>query len=176
MSYILANPYVEGKALQSNKKSANDAAEEIWNELSSNIKQFIPEFFYSIKNTNKDKFHHFKVTETIEGGKVKYTLKQLNKHVDEDVLNQVINTQNGGRKKRYEDSSSSSSESSDSSSDDYIYYPNSKSKIKDNVLSVTYYPTIYGIPNVLIPTFSTTFTPYVNVSLNNQLPTVISFT
>jgi len=173
MSYILANPYVEGKVLESNKKSVNDAAEEIWNELSSNIKQFIPEFFYSIQDTNKNKFYHFKVLENLEGGKVKYTLSKFNKNVDDDVLNEVI-SQNGGRKKRYDDSSSSSSDSS-SSDDDYVYYPNSKSRVKDNVLSVTYYPTIYGIPNVLIPTFSTSFTPYVNVSLNNNLPTLITY-
>lgn len=173
MSYILANPHVEGKALQSNQKSVGGAAEEIWSKLSGNIKQYIPVFFFTIQDTNKNKFYHYKVKESLEGGKVKYTLSQFNQKVDEKTLKQGISNQDGGRRKKHD--SSSSSDSSDSSSDDYVYYPKSKSKRRDNSLSVTYYPTIYGIPNILIPTFSTSFAPYVNIGLNPGLPTVFTW-
>ena len=34
-----------------------------------------------------------------------------------------------------------------------------------NTLSLTYYPSIYGVRNIFIPTFVTRFTPYINVGL-----------
>ncbi len=158
MTYILLNPHVPGKELSSKQSTVNSAAEEIWSKLSGNIKHYVPEFYFTVKDTTKDKLYHFNVKESMENDKVKYSLKQYKGKVDEQYLaNEVDNEQKGAG--RFDDSSSSSS----SSDDDYLYFPTNK-KYYNNGLTLTYYPTIYGVPNLLLPTFTTTFAPFVRVS------------
>ena len=43
MSYILVNPIIESGAIKSKKKSANDAAEDLWSKYSGNIKNLYGE-------------------------------------------------------------------------------------------------------------------------------------
>ena len=38
MSYVLLNPYLEGKKISSQKSNTNLAADEIWSDLSKKIK------------------------------------------------------------------------------------------------------------------------------------------
>ena len=62
-----------------------------------------------------------------------------------------------------DDSSDSSSSSSSSSSSDLVFtFPTGKTY---NDLVLTYYPTIYGVPNIILPTFISSFSPYVNVGI-----------
>ena len=78
MSYILLNPYLEGKKILSKKANLNLDADEIWSDLSGKIKNYIPEFYFSIQNVEDNKIHHIRVRETLENTKVKYNLKVLN--------------------------------------------------------------------------------------------------
>lgn len=175
MTYILVNPVVHNNQISSNEGQSGGAAEAIWSELSSNIKQYAPEFFFTIQNTDNKKLYHYKVKESMEGGKVKFVISQFT-DVDKKVLAKVDKEEkmDGGRRRH--DSSSSSSSESDSDSD-YVYMPNKKSrKRRDNGLTLTYYPSIYGMPNVLLPTFSQTFAPLgINIKLNSGLPVVFSY-
>jgi hypothetical protein len=155
MGYILLNPQLPGKELTSSEKSAGSAAEKIWSNLSTNIKNYSPEFYFSIQDTKSNKLHHFKVNENLENEKVKYTIKKFKGKVDEKGLLEGV-SQNGGRR-RYDDSSSSSS--SDSSSGEYLTFPSGKSKLNNKGWTLTYYPTIYGVPNIILPTFSSYLAP-----------------
>jgi hypothetical protein len=164
MSYILLNPYLEGKKIVSTKSNLNSAADEIWSDLSTKIKNYIPEFYFSIQNVEDNKIHHIRVRETLDNTKVKYNLKVLtNKKFhanDKILLNEIksIGDMRGGRK--HHDSSSSSS----SSSDEMVFtFP--KKHQSNPVLSLNYYPSIYGVPRVLLPTFTSVFTPFIKLNI-----------
>lgn len=163
MSYILLNPYLEGKKIVSRKSNLNLAADEIWSDLSTKIKNYIPEFYFTIQNVEDNKIHHIRVRETLDNTKVKYNLKVLNNkkyHANDKVLLHEIKTigdMRGGRK--HHDSSSSSS----SSSDEVVYtFPK---KHQDSVLTLNYYPSIYGVRNILLPSFVGSFTPFVKLNI-----------
>lgn len=167
MSYVLLNPYLEGKKILSKKANLNLAADEIWSDLSSKIKNYIPEFYFTIQNVEDNKIHHIRVRETLENTKVKYNLKVLtNKqfHANDKVLLNEIKTigdMRGGRKHKhkYDDDSSSSS----SSSDDLTFtFPK---KNQDSILTLNYYPSIYGVRNILLPSFVGSFAPFVRLNI-----------
>ena len=161
MVYTLINPKIDGGSIQSSKKTNSDAAEDIWSKLSSNIKNYTPEFYFTIQDKKSKSMAHYMVKENLEGGRVKYSLKQYkNKNINDKSLIELINQDGGSHKKHryehYDDDSSSSSSS------ELVYtFPSNKS----NMLALTYFPTIYGVPNILLPTFSTTFTPFVKINL-----------
>jgi hypothetical protein len=166
MSYVLLNPYLEGKKINSNKSNVNLAADEIWSDLSTKIKNYIPEFYFTIQNTKDNKLHHIRVKESLENTKVKYNLKVLSNkkyHANDKVLlNEIKNVgdMRGGRKHKYDDSSSSSSSSSDE-----VVYTFPKKNYGSPVLSLNYYPSIYGVRNILLPSFVGSFTPFVKLNI-----------
>ena len=164
MPYNLVNPYVEGKSINSKLSNAGEAAEAIWNKLSSNIKNFTPEFYFTIQDGGNNKLLHYKVTESQEGDRVKYLLEKFNANVNDKLEESFLEEiqQQGGKKKHKFDDSSSSTSTSSSSSGKYLKFPSNKNYV------LTYYPTIYGVPNLLIPTFSTLFAPY-GVKINFPL-------
>ncbi len=164
MGYILVNPKLSNTDIKSSKKTNVEAAEDIWTKLSSNVKNYTPKFYFTIQEAGGNKMSHYVIKESIEGTKVKYNLKEFKgKKIDEkSLLNELNQTnQEGGRKHRYDDEDSSSSSSS-SSSEMVFTFPAGKSH-KD--VLITYYPTIYGVPNVLMPTFVSSFVPYTNIKL-----------
>ena len=163
MVFNLANPYIEGNTnMSSDKKTPSAAAEHLWSMLSQNIKNFTPKFYFSIQDGGSKKVYHYRVTEAEESGEVVYKISNYNtnkKEIDRVLLNELNNnSQNGGKYKKSKNDSSSSSSSS-SSSDDYY----DKIRRRQQLLSLTYYPTIYGVRNIFLPTFTSTFTPYVNI-------------
>jgi hypothetical protein len=119
-----------------------------------------------MQNTSDNKLHHIRVKETLENSKVKYKLKVLKDkkyHSNDKVLLKEINdlnTMKGGRKHKYYDSSSSSSSSS---SDELVYTLPHKNN--NSVLTLNYYPSIYGVRNILLPSFVGSFTPYVKLNI-----------
>jgi hypothetical protein len=167
MGYILVNPRVSNSSIDSEKKNVNEAADEIWSQLSSNIKNYTPKFYFSIQDSSNSTLSHYIVQENIEKDRVKYNLKQFKgKNIDEKTfLNEL--KQDGGRhhhKHRDDDDSSSSSSSSE------VVFTFPAGKTHKDLMTLTYYPTIYGVPNVLLPTFTTTFTPFTNIKL---LPNIL---
>jgi hypothetical protein len=174
MSYILLNPYLEGKKIVSPKSNLNLAADEIWSDLSTKVKNYIPEFYFSIQNIKDNKIHHIRVRENLENNKVKYNLKVLtNKRYhanDKVLLSEIknINDMKGGKRHRRDDSSSSSS-----SSDEEIVYTFPKNKYNSPIVSLNYYPSIYGVRNILLPSFVGSFTPFVRLNIPLVSPSLI---
>lgn len=164
MGYILVNPRMSGSDIKSSKKNSSEAAEDIWTKLSSNIKNYTPKFYFSIQEAGGSKLSHYVIKESVEktkdgNSRVKYSLKEFKgKKIDnKSLLNEI--KQEGGKKHKYNDDSSSSS----SSSSELVFtFPAGKTH-KDMLL--TYYPTIYGVPNVVLPTFVSSFAPFYNIKL-----------
>lgn len=162
MGYVLVNPRLSNSSIKSSKKTSAEAAEDIWSKLSSNVKNYTPKFYFSIQEAGGNKMSHFVIKESIEGEKVKYNLKEFKgKKIDEKSLFNELKQEGGKHKHRHDDDSSSSSSSS-SSSEMVFTFPAGKTH-KD--LMLTYYPTIYGVPNVVLPTFVSSFVPFTNIKL-----------
>lgn len=157
MGYILVNPRLSNSSIKSGKKNSSEAAEDIWTKLSKNITNHTPNFYFTIQEAGGNKLNHFVVNESIEDDKVKYNLKEFKgKKIDNKSFLSELK-QKGGKKHKYYDDDSSSSSSS-SSSEMVFTFPAGKTH-KD--LFMTYYPTIYGVPNIITPpTFVSTFTQY----------------
>lgn len=169
MTFTLVNPVIHEKSITSKEKQSGGAAQDIWEQLSNNIKHYTSKFYFSIANTKNNKLSHYKVKENNEDGKIKYVISEY-KNIDESLP--VDKDMKGGKRRnhrKHDDSSSSSSSDSDSSSDSYVYYPNSKSRRNYNSgVSVTYYPSIYGVKDIILPTFSSVIAPYpVNLVMNS---------
>jgi len=161
MGYILVNPRLSNSSVKSSKKNSSEAAQDIWSKLAENITNHTPHFYFTIQEAGGSKLSHYVINESVEGEKVKFNLKQFKgKKIDEKSLLAELK-QEGGKKHRYhdnDDSDSSSSSSSSSSSETVYTFPAGKTH-KD--LFLTYYPTIYGVPNIITPpTFVSTFTPF----------------
>lgn len=163
MGYILVNPKLSSSSIKSSKKNSSEAAEDIWSKLSSNIKNYTPKFYFSIQEAGSSKLSHFVIKESVEGEKVKYNLKEFKgKKIDEKSLVDELK-QEGGRHRHHEDDDDDSSSSSSSSSSEMVFtFPAGKTH-RD--LLLTYYPTIYGVPNVVLPTFVSSFVPFTNIKL-----------
>ena len=159
MGYVLVNPKLSNSSIKSSKKTSTEAAEDIWSKLSSNVKNYTPKFYFTIQEAGGSKLSHYVIKESIEGDRVKYNLKEFKgKNIDEkSLLNEL--KQEGGKKHKYDDDSSSSSSSS---SEMVFTFPAGKTH-RDMLL--TYYPTIYGVPNVIMPTFVSSFVPFTNIKL-----------
>lgn len=174
MSYVLLNPYLEGKKIVSKKSDINLAADEIWSNLSTKIKNYIPEFYFTMQNVDDNKLHHIRVRESLENTKVKYNIKVLKEkkyHANDKVLLKEIKNigdMRGGKKHRYDDDDSSSS-----SSDEEVVYTFPKKNYGSPVLSLNYYPSIYGVRNILLPSFVGSFTPFVRLNIPLISPQVI---
>jgi hypothetical protein len=166
MKYILLNPSIKGKKFKSEEKTAEGAASDIWGRFSKNIKNYSPEFYFTIKNASTNKMYHFQVTEELQNEKVKFTINKFSCDKDnEKVLLDSLDSEimKGGKHHRRHKDKDSSSSSSSSSSD--LSFKLGKNRNLYNTLSLTYYPSIYGVRNIFIPTFVTRFTPYINVGL-----------
>jgi hypothetical protein len=170
MKFQLLNPYLEGKQIVSNKKDANLAAEEIWSDVSKQIKNYVPTFYFTIQDMSDKSLHHVKVKETLEDSNVKYSLKFLKDkkyHAhDAHLLKEVgsLKKMSGGKHKHHKYDDSSSSSSSSSSSDDNFTYKLG-SKYSSPMMTLNYYPSIYGVKNIMLPSFVGAFTPYVKLNL-----------
>lgn len=162
MKYILLNPSIKGKKFKSEEKTAEAAASDIWGNFSKNIKNYSPEFYFTIKNASNNKMYHFQVNEELQNEKVKFTINKFNcEKKNEKILLDSLESEvleGGKHHKRHKDSSSSSSSS------DVSFKLGHRSSLY-NTLSLTYYPSIYGVRNIFIPSFVTRFTPFVNVGL-----------
>lgn len=167
MGYILVNPRIPNSSFESSRKDPMEAADMIWAKLSENIKQYTSKYFFTIQNKKTSKLIHFEVNEEMEGGnddsisstdrnssnRVKCTIsehKNADSHLIKKFLDELSIEQAGGKSKFLDDSSSSSSSSS-------IVYNISSST---TTFPLTYFPTIYNVTDLILPTYVGTFTPF----------------
>jgi len=165
MGYILVNPKLNNSSINSKKKNGPEAADEIWSQLSSNIKNYTPKFYFTIQEGGSSKLSHYIVQESLENERVKYNLKEFKgKKIDENLFINELKQEGGKKHKHRHDDDDSSSSSSSSSSEEVVFtFP--AGKTHRDLMTLTYYPTIYGVPNVIFPTFATTFAPFTNIRM-----------
>ena len=176
MKYILLNPSIKGKTFNSKETTADSAANDIWGNFTKNIKNYSPEFYFTIKNSSTNKLYHYQVNEELHNERVKFTINKFNcKKEDEKALLETLKNDvlEGGkhRKNRHKKDDDSSSSSSSSSSSKLSYKFGHSGPLM-NTMSLMYYPSIYGVRNIFIPSFTTRFTPFINVGFP-QYRTVI---
>lgn len=175
MSFVLANPVLEGgSSITSNENSRHAAAKDIWFKFSKNIKNCTPKFYFSIKNTESGSYSHFRVSETVsKNNRVGIRMKRLEKSkINGGALEQFDNNQlqlesddemsvsTGGDRhkyKKYDLADDDDSSSSSSDSDTKIR------KRKSKGLKLLYAPGIYNVSSVSIPIISTSYAPSVNL-------------
>jgi len=131
--------------------------------------------------SGSDKIYHYKVNESLENNKVKYSLKKhKNKNLNDKefikAISNHLNEQDGAGRHRkhhkhhlsraYDDSSSSSSED-----DDYYYTSKKRVPRCGDPMVMTYYPTIYGVQNIVMPT---TISSLVSVAGIGPAPLIIT--
>jgi len=183
--YKLVNPYILGKMKTSCKtKTAEDAAEKIWNRLSKYTNNNVPKFYFSLKQKGGD-LYHFMVKEKISKGKnVDYNIekidiksgghvKKIYNHIKKikELMNEKKQTAGRHHRYREDDSSSSSSSSSEylTSTNKLLLHKILKRARHENEMVISpidyvwYNPIIYAKPDVFIPTFIDVVPHYLNV-------------
>ena len=180
MSFILANPFLEGGSdITSNEQSRKNAAKDIWMKFSQNIKNCTPNFYFSIKNTESGAFSHYKVSEQIsKNNKVGMKLKRLEKKKinsnaldlfennnlgvdsDNESLSDMSSTGGGDKYKKYDLNDNDDSDSSDSDSDSDTRI---KSRRKSKGIKLMYAPGIYNVANIGMPIITSNFASVVSL-------------
>lgn len=159
--YYIVNPCIKGSfENEFTAKNNREAGLEAYRAISEHFSSNIPEFNFTLRNG--DKFVHFTAREKISDNKIKFTLREISKPVNEDKLRSFIsetNSLSGGKKFKYYDSSSSSS----SSSHAYNYYKKPRRPVP--ISHWQYYPSIYPYDHYYVPQFVVPLTPYVYIKL-----------
>jgi len=175
--YKLINPYIKGNFKTEYTCSNHiDAGKKIWNKLSNNFSNNIPQFAMTIQDVNDGKYYNLLIEETIKNDKIKYIVSELNgtkinklkKH-----LKDLDKIQTGGKRKKRsrhndEDDSESDTDFSEFYFDDNIHnrmkYNLIKSKVSTPLMWWWWYtPTIYTVESLFIPTFIPTLHPYIEI-------------
>jgi len=175
-SYILVNPYIEGSINKKFKtKSVIDAANLSYETLSKYFSNNLPKFSFTLQKAGTDKFYHFDVNEKInKNDKIKFQIKQnesikdvtgLKKFIDQNNEELVGGKSNKNKKYKYSDDENDDDSSSSDSDDDYYYYYKPITRNMP-ITYWSYYPYIYNLQKVYIPTFIPTISPYVYINLN----------
>lgn len=177
--YNLVNPRIEG-SLSTSVKSDNSfkAARKLYEALSEHFNNSVSTFHFTIQkgSSGKGKFYHFRVNESRKGDEVDYTLESVKIKNEEDKMKQFkgMASQSGGAKKKKARKIRKSRPSKDSESDDsdlYEYDPEEalaygRSNITYSPITYFwYYPYIYDIELVTIPTFNASIVPIVEIPL-----------
>ena len=184
-SYTLVNPHIEGSiGVEFKCKSAIEAANLAYNTISKYFSNNVPNFSFTLQKGGA-KFFHFNVKEKINNkkDKIKFVIEENSTITNIDGLLKFIKVNDeeleGGNKedkhskhsKKYkfddDDDSSSSSSSSSSlnssdSDDDYYYYKPITRNMPITYWS--YYPHVYNLKKVYVPTFVPTVTPYIYIA------------
>lgn len=181
-NYKLLNPYIEGKMTTSFAgNSPKVAAKKIWNAISKYITNNVPQFPFTMENTDTGKLHHFLVKESLIGGnQAKFNISELTlnmKPTEESEFKKRVDTfknskMRGGKKHRkHEDDDDDSSSSSSSTTE--IFSALKLYNKHNTIYPITYWwydPLIYKLDSVYIPTFVAPIVPYIEVMTVNYYP------
>ena len=175
-SYILVNPHIKGSIdIEFKSNSATEAANLAYETVSKYFSNNIPKFSFTLQKGGSDKFFHFDVKEKInKQDKIKFQIEENTSITTIDGLKKFIDNNeaelDGGHSKKYKYDDSSESEDSSSSSDsddDYYYYH--KPIVRNMPITYwSYYPYVYNLKKVYIPTFVPTISPYVYINFSNE--------
>ena len=184
-SYILVNPHIKGSMdVEFKSNSATEAANLAYENISKYFSNNIPNFSFTLQKGGSEKFFHFNVREKInKNDKIKFKIEENTSITSIDGLKKFIDNNeseiDGGadqlivggkhdKKYKYDDSSSSSSSSSSESEDDDYYYYYKPIKRNMPITYWSYYPYVYNLRKVYVPTFVPTISPYVYINYSNE--------
>ena len=165
--YKLINPHIEGKfeKLYSGE-TPFDAAKGLWENLSSNFTNCVPEFAFTVERVKDHKMIHFKVNEKVKSGEVDYTITELNAKISaakQKKFNQKLGqfkkkVQAGGKKPKKDDSSDSDLYDLFLMTDHLMY--------ESPITYFWYYPDFYPFEYdyYFVPTWIPSLSPYVLLS------------
>ena len=182
-SYTLVNPQLKGSIdVEFKCNSAIEAANLAYDTISKYFSNNVPNFSFTLQKGGS-KFFHFDVKEKInKNNKIKFVIEENSTITNIDGLVKFIKINEeeleGGYKddkhekddkhakhsKKYkfdDDDSSSSSDSSDSDDDYYYYKPITRNM---PITYWSYYPYVYNLKKVYVPTFVSSVTPYVYIA------------
>lgn len=163
--YKLINPHIEGKFKSlCQGKSPIDAASEIWNNLSKNITNNVPEFAFTIQRVKDNNMFHFKINETIENDEVNFTISQLDTNLTAAKKKKFLKklddfknrSQDGGHRKKKRHNKDDDDDDDDTSTDSEYYKDILKQYAKKQQVSYYwYYPGLYPFDYdyVFLPTW-----------------------
>jgi len=174
-SYILVNPQIQGTFDTKFKShSSEDAAKMAYETLSKYFSNNIPKFSFTLQKGGSDKYYHFNVSEKItDKNKIKYNISE-NKNIsnfdnflkfveecNEKLKGGDINGGKHHKKKKYkfDDDDDDSSSSSD---EDYYYYYKPLNRVQP-ITYWSYYPNLYNLQKIYIPTFIPSISPYIYI-------------
>jgi hypothetical protein len=174
-SYILVNPHIEGSmGVEFKCNSAIEAANLAYNTISKYFSNNVPNFSFTLQKGGA-KFFHFDVKEKInKKDKIKFEIKEnltinnidgLLKFIDnnESELEGGSKDKKHGKKYKFDDDEDSSSSSDSDSDEDYYYYHKPITRNMP-ITYWSYYPYVYNLKKVYVPTFVPTVTPYVYIA------------
>jgi len=197
--YILLNPCINCDPAKTKTiaKDDNDAANKIWQLLSSYMANYVPKFAFTIKNMKGGTLHSYSVSESEtksdnpDKSNITYTLTAIDVPADKHaiLLNRVTTVcdgvtansenksdskQTGGKSKRYKKEGTDDSDDSDDSDDEKklkkLYKKAKKYNFINNTQPVYYWwydPVVYNFDYLYIPTFTYPMSPYVHINLLN---------
>jgi len=155
--YNLVQPYILGSIEKSvHANNSNEAARQIYSNLSEHFNNSIPTFFFSLQKgqSGGGKYYHFVVNENREDNEVSYAIKNYNV-LDEDLeefklaqkefINKYNNTIGGSdkKKKKKKKSKSSKKKKHHKDDDDDISSSSSSSSSSDEDIFITDTENIY---------------------------------
>ena len=180
--YKLINPHIEGKLQTLHAgESAFDAAKNLWDTLSANFTNCVPEFSFTIERVKDNKMFHFRVNESVKDGNVDYTISELDvkltaakkKKFNEKLSTFKNKVQSGGkkkrkkRKKRKRDYDDDDLDFDDSDSDVFDVFMLGDHMLYDSAISYFwYYPDFYPYQYdyYFVPTWIPSISPYTVIS------------
>lgn len=173
VQYKLINPYIEGELQTTFDASSPDtAAKKAWNTLSSVFTNDVPQFAFTLQAGGK--LHHYKVKETIKNNQVNFNMTRINNVTAQNEQSLINGSKNakamaggaarkGGKRKIPKDD--------DEDDDEHGLYNRIKYHKMLNTFSpmsyMWYYPYIYDIPFVYMPTFVAPINPYVEILVSD---------
>jgi hypothetical protein len=114
MTYKLVNPYTNIE--YSSNKDKLESAQEIWNTLSKNTINFVPQSYFTLQKGGE--YSHFTVEEKKnKNDKISYKISEFtNEKIDNKKLKKQLNSQKGAGKYNFSNDSTTFSSSNSSSS------------------------------------------------------------
>lgn len=171
VKYTIVNPFIAG-TFKTVYEGATplEGAKKFWAEFSKILTNNVPSFSFTLQEGENNKMYHFNVKEDMKDGKVNYTISEMALALSPPAINKLTNevgklqTQFGGRPYRYED---------DLSDDDEIIHKFNKlnkklhfNHMRGPIVYFKYFPGLYGVDDVYIPTFVVPIVPYMNINFS----------
>ena len=180
--YKLINPHIEGKFKKLYQgETSFDAAKNLWENLSSNFTNCVPEFSFTIERVKDNKMFHYRVNESVKNSNVKYTITELDINLSaskKKKFNEKLNSfknkvQAGGKKNKkrkvkvLDEDEDEDDDSSTTEEDVYDVFMMNNNLLYDTPISYFwYYPDFYPYTYdyYFVPTWVPSLSPYVVIS------------